>query len=71
MLHATKIARRPDVRKLDRRAELLLIGIILNNLRLHLSELCTEVNRVMGIEVSSSTVCRLLAEYGFTRKKIQ
>ena len=68
---ATKMPSRPDVRKLDKNAEILLIGIILSNPRLQLSELCASINHIMGIVVSPSTVCRLLAKYGFTRKKIQ
>lgn len=68
---ATKQRRRPDIRKLDKDGEILVIGIILENPRLQLSEVCTEIKTAIGVEVSPSTVCRLLAVYGFTRKKIQ
>ena len=70
-LAAHEIARRPDVRKLDKNAEILAIGIILGNPRLYLSEVCSEIKVATEIEISPSTVCRLLAGYGFTRKKIQ
>lgn len=68
---ATKIDKRPCIRKLDRNAELMVIGIILNNPRVQLAELCAEINHTMHIIVSPATVCRLIAKYGFTRKKIQ
>ena len=38
---------------------------------LYLEEICREVDEVLGKQVSAPTICRLLAKYGFTRKKVQ
>lgn len=38
---------------------------------LQLSELVSKVQEITGITVHVSTICRLLAEHGFTRKKVQ
>jgi len=53
------------------RDELFIIGLILGNPVLYLEEICREVDKVLGKQVSAPTVCRLLAGYGFTRKKVQ
>ena len=41
------------------------------NPTLHLSEIAEKVREISGTVVSTSTLCRLLASHGFTRKKIQ
>ncbi len=60
----------PD-RALDTVGELHLIGFILDNPSLYLSELCRKVYEVVGIQVSQSTICRTLKRYGFSRKRIR
>ena len=58
-------------RKLDNHHELYIIGLVLNDPTLWLSELVDKVQEISGTVVSVSTLCRLLASHGFTRKKIQ
>ncbi len=67
----TKPSQRELLRKLSSRDELYVIGLFFSNPSLYLHEVCREVNRVLGKHVSAPTVCRLLARYGITRKKIQ
>ena len=57
--------------KLDDHMELLILGLILANLSLYLSEVCKKVEDLSGIPVSQSTICRLLKKYGLTRKKVR
>ena len=47
------------------------MGLIMESPAMYLTELCQDLLNVFGIELSPSTVCRLLRTYGFTRKKIQ
>ena len=63
--------RRESLRKLDSHHRLYVIGLIITSPDLHLSELVSKVYETTGIIVHVSTICRLLAEHGFTRKKIQ
>ena len=62
---------RESTRKLNNRDELFVIGLILANSTVYLYEICSQVKEVLGKLVSSPTVCRLLARYGMTRKKVQ
>jgi len=59
---------RENLRKLSVRDELFIIGLILGNPVLYLEEICREVDKVLGKQVSAPTVCHL---HGFTRKKVQ
>ena len=61
----------PREHKLDGHHELYIIGLILHFPTLQLSELVDKVAEISGTLVSVSTMCRLLAKYGFTRKKVQ
>ena len=61
----------PRERKLDRHHELYIIGFILHFPTLQLSELVDKVKEISGTTTSTSTLCRLLAKHGFTRKKVQ
>ena len=61
---------RPLARKLDELHELFIIGLIAENPGLYLYEICQRINEATGVEVSGSTVCRVLQRNGFTRKKI-
>lgn len=51
--------------------ELLLIGLLLDNQALYLSELCQKIEQIMSIHVSPSTVCRIIHRHGMTHKKIR
>ena len=62
---------RCDSRKLDQHSELHIIGLICANPSLYLTEVCQNIQDIIGITVSASTICRLLRQYGFTRKKIR
>lgn len=62
---------RPQKRKLDNHHELYIIGLILDCPTLQLSELVDKVEEISGTHVAQSTLCRLLAKYGFTRKTVQ
>ena len=64
-------SRRERVRKLDSEKELYVIGMVLSSPGMYLSEMIAEIKTVTGVEVSSSTVCKLLKRYGITRKKIR
>ena len=63
--------RRESLRKLDNHHKLYVIGLIVASPDLQLSELVSKVQEITGITVHVSTICRLLAEHGFTRKKVQ
>ena len=58
-------------RKLDSHHEIYIIGMILDSPTLQLSEIASKVEEMSGTVVSTSTLCRLLASYGMTRKKVQ
>jgi len=59
---------RENLRNLSARDKLFIIGFILGNPVLYLEEICREVDKVLGKQVSAPTVCHL---HGFTRKKVQ
>ena len=63
------IARREE-KILDERSELYVVGLVLDNPAMYLSEIRQEIHDVLNIDVSVSTICRLLQRYGITRKKI-
>ena len=65
------IGPRRELRKLDDHMELLILGLILDNPSLYLSEVCEKIEELSGILVSQATVCRLLKKYGLTRKKVR
>lgn len=72
----TTTCRRESLYKLDSHHRLCVIGLIIASPDLHLPELVSEVRRysvyeTTGIIVHVSTICRLLAEHGFIRTKIQ
>lgn len=68
---AKRQKRRNDVRRLDERNELFVIGLVVDNPTWYLGELCRKVYEVCDVHVSPATVCRLLRSYGFTRKKVK
>ena len=63
--------RRAQLRKLDERSELYVIGLVFARPSLYLGELCQELLEVTGVEASPPTIRRLLKSYGITRKKIR
>ena len=62
---------RRELRKLDDHMELFILGLILDDPSLYLSEVCDKVEELSGIQVSQATICRLLKRHGLTRKKIR
>ena len=62
---------RRDQRKLNEQMELFVLGLILENPCLYLSEIGKMVEDASGIRVSEATVCRTLKQHGFTRKRVR
>lgn len=58
-------------RKIDDHHELLILALVAENPCLYLHEICTLIEEATGLNVSGSTVCRVLHKMGFTRKKVQ
>jgi len=56
------------VRSLNDTDEIYIVGLVLENPSMYLQEICQEVYNVVGKQVSSPTIYRLLARYGFARK---
>ena len=61
---------RVELRQLDERAELYIIGLVLKNPKMYLGEMCHEIRKVVCVDVSPPTICRLLKKFGITRKKL-
>ena len=70
-VEAKEPRKRPELCKLDYHHQLYVVTLVLEQPNLYLSELCSAIKEITNIQVSPSTVCRLLARYGLTRKKIQ
>lgn len=51
--------------------ELLIIGLLLDNPGFYLAEVCDAIKNILGISISSSTVCRTIQRNGLTHKRIQ
>jgi transposase len=64
-------SKRYDLRTPDERSELHVIGLVLANPSMYLSEICQHVCDELVIEVAPPTICRLLRSYGITRKRIK
>ena len=62
---------RPEKRALDDQTELHVIGFVIENSSVYLSEVYYMIHDITGETVSHSTICRLLKQYGFSRKKIR
>ena len=63
--------RRPSLHKLSEPEERLIIALIMESPTSYLQEICKEVQKITGKSVSESTVCWLLRQHGFTRKKVR
>ena len=57
--------------KISGRDEVYTVGMVLHNPSFYLTEICQSIKTTLGIEVSPSTLCRLLRRYKITRKKIR
>ena len=64
-------ANRKGTRSLSEHEELFIVGLLLDDPSVYLSEVCQKIETLTGINVSSATVCRVIHRNGFTRKKIQ
>ena len=62
---------RLSLRALNDQEELLVIGIVLKNPTVQLSEICKILANCTNTIVSNATLCRLLKKYVMTRKRIQ
>ena len=58
-------------RTLNEHDEMFIIALLMQNPSMYLSEMCTQVSSIVGVEVSGSTICRTIRRNGLTRKKIQ
>lgn len=66
-----KQRKRPECCKIDNHHRLYIISLVLENPSIYLAEICSEIKNITGVQLAPSSICKLLAEYGFTRKKIQ
>ena len=64
-------ANREETRVLTGQQELLILGLVLDNPSLYIAEIVQKILELTGIQVSASTICRIIHRNGFTRKKIQ
>ena len=62
---------RTNTRLLSPYDELLVTGLLLETPSLYLSEVRHRIEEITCIQVTPSTLCRILHRHGFTRKKIQ
>ena len=60
-----------NARILSKYSELFVVGLLLENPSLYLGEVCKKINSVLGIDISASTICRVIHRHGLTRKTIQ
>ena len=65
------MAKRHEIRAVDMHTELHVIGFVIENPSVYLSEVCYNIRDITGEAVSPFTVCRLLKRYGISRKKIR
>ena len=65
-VEAKKTSRWPELSKLDHHRQLYVIGLVLDNPKLFLCEVCCHVKEVTNTEVSPATICNLIASYGIT-----
>ncbi len=63
---------RYHLKALDPSSALYIIGLVLENPSMYLDEVCGIIRiEVFALQVSASTVCRLLHSHGITRKEIR
>jgi len=51
--------------------ELLIMGLLMQNSCLYLHEIRDYIEKVSGVHVAGSKICRTLQRNGYTRKKVQ
>jgi transposase len=66
---ARPLSHRPEIRLLDERCELFVIGLILESPTLH--EVRQQIQEITSLSVSQATICRLLQRYDLTHKKVK
>ena len=59
------------IRALNGQQELIVIGLLLENPALYLSDVCQLITQATGIHVSPPTLCQIIHRHGLTRKKIK
>ena len=67
---APTVSNRDSTRKLSQHDELIIVGLLLDDPSLYMSEVCQKISMLAGIDVSPATICRVIHRNGFTRKKI-
>ena len=60
-----------EKRVLTGQQELIITALLWSEPTLYLSEICQKVFRITGIQVSPSTICRVIHKNGLTGKKVQ
>lgn len=68
---AAKTSNREATRTLSEYDELTVVGLLLDDPSMYLSEVCQKIAALTGIVVSPATICRVIHRNGFTRKKIR
>lgn len=65
-----KVSSRESTRALSEHDELTVVGLLLEDPSMYLSDVCQKIMMLTGIEVSPATICRIIHRNGFTRKKL-
>ena len=65
------LSTRDSIRSLNDQQELIIVGLLLENPALYLSEVCQMITQATGIHISPPTACRIIHRHGLTRKKIR
>ena len=55
---------------LDQQSQLYVVGLIMENPALYLAEICQHIHEVFALNVTPSTVCRLLRNYALHYKGV-
>lgn len=63
--------RRSTSRVVTNHEELIIVGLLLDDPSLYLREVNQKLKQSTGIDVSSSTICRIIHKNGFSRKKMK
>ena len=66
-----KSSNREATKTLSEYDELTVVGLLLDDPSMYLSEVCQKIVALTGIEVSPATICRVIHQNGFTRKKLR
>ena len=65
-----KVSSRESTRVLSEHDELTIVGLLLDDPSMYLSEMCQKIVMLTSIEVSPATICRIIHRNGFTRKTL-